>query len=259
MNSIFDYLQTIKKKYHNVKYRETDPVRFIYRFENKIHREFTGLLFALFSYGNIKSMFRFMEHLYEFLKPDPINIVLDLKDSQISHLYYRFQNKRDIVTILRVFREIVIENLNQKFLYKNLFYKNNYSQIYELIDTLRENSLKRIPRGLITEGIQHYFTSSGESVCKRYCLFFRWMVRDKFPDSGIYYFLEKSKLIYPVDVHIANFAYQYQIIKTRTVNRKHALEITNFFKKIEPDDPLIFDFYITREPVIKKYFAHMEN
>jgi uncharacterized protein (TIGR02757 family) len=82
------------------------------------------------------------------------------------------------------------------------------------------------------------------------------MIRKDFPDLGIYDFFEPKILVYPIDTHILNFAYKNQIIKSKISSRKNALIITNYFCQFDPNDPVKYDFYITRELMLKNSFRY---
>ncbi len=248
---IQEYLLNISKIYSDKKFIETDPIRFVYRFSDPKEKECIGLLVALFSYGNVKSLFRFLENLLYFLYPEPLQKIRTLNFRSL-HLYYRFQSESDINIILEIFKEIIIENDKNSYLFFSLFELNHQDMnIYRYIDTFQAKILERIPKKFLTYGIKHYFTFSKKSVAKRYCLFFRWMVRNSFPDFGIYSFVDKKHLIYPLDTHILQFAYQNKIISKPLANRKNAIQITNFFKTFNPFDPLYFDFYLTRDLMLQ--------
>lgn len=249
---IQEYLEFVSTYYFKPKYIQTDPIRYLYLFKNKKEIELMGLIVSLFSYGNRSSIFLFLDNLIQILLPNPLEKILELDIKKIK-LYYRFQSKKDIQIILEIFREIVKENYKESYIFfKEFDLKTQKENIYEYIDIFQNRIQKRIPTKFISYGIKHYFTFSTKSVAKRYCLFFRWMVRDKFPDFGIYSFIQKKYLIYPVDVHILNFALKHQIISSKNIKRKEALMITNFFKKLNLEDPLYYDFFITRDLMLNK-------
>lgn len=246
------YLSEIANFYSDKKFLYTDPIHFVYRFFDSKEKEFIGLLIALFSYGNVKAMFQFLESLLVYLSPNPLEKIRQFNFYSID-LFYRFQSKKDIHIIFEVFKEIVVEQERKSYLFFDLFnFDYQDINIYRYIDSFQESILKRIPKIFLTNGIKHYFTFSKKSVAKRYCLFFRWMVRDTFPDFGIYSFIDKRNLIYPLDTHIIKFAYENTIITKPYANRKNAILITNFFKAFKPSDPLYFDFYLTRDQMLQK-------
>jgi len=80
------------------------------------------------------------------------------------------------------------------------------------------------------------------SACKRQNLFLRWMVRNDELDFGLWKEISTSKLIIPVDTHIAKISKKLYLTKRETVSLKMAEEITNNLKKFDATDPVKYDF-----------------
>ena len=81
------------------------------------------------------------------------------------------------------------------------------------------------------------------SAAKRVNMFLRWMVRKDDVDVGVWSdFLDKRKLMIPVDTHVLQMAQGLGITKQTIANEKAMLEITEYFKGIFPDDPCMGDF-----------------
>ena len=78
---------------------------------------------------------------------------------------------------------------------------------------------------------------------KKINLMRRWMVRDDGKvDLGLWKKVKKTDLIIPLDVHVYDQAKELKLTKRRSKDLKTALEITDAFKEIFPDDPLLGDF-----------------
>lgn len=99
------------------------------------------------------------------------------------------------------------------------------------------------------------------SACKRMNLFLRWMVRKDELDFGLWTCLSgrqdeipTSKLIIPVDTHIARICKQLKLTKKKNVSWKMAEEITNNLKKFDPNDPVKYDFALCHIGMRKQVF-----
>ena len=68
------------------------------------------------------------------------------------------------------------------------------------------------------------------------------MVRRDELDFGLWNEIATSKLIIPVDTHIAKICKQLKLTKRNSVNWAMAEEITENLKKIDSDDPVKYDF-----------------
>jgi uncharacterized protein (TIGR02757 family) len=84
------------------------------------------------------------------------------------------------------------------------------------------------------------------SACKRLNLFLRWMVRRKLPDLGVWTLVEPSKLIFPLDTHVARICRNLGITQRHTPNWQMAEEITQEFRKLDPGDPVRYDYAVSR-------------
>ncbi len=71
----------------------------------------------------------------------------------------------------------------------------------------------------------------------------RWMVRDDGKvDLGLWKHSDKSSLLIPLDVHVYRQAVQLGLTERRQKNFETAMEITEAFREIFPDDPAKGDF-----------------
>jgi uncharacterized protein (TIGR02757 family) len=87
--------------------------------------------------------------------------------------------------------------------------------------------------------------------CKRLNLFLRWLVRRDEVDLGLWKGVKPSKLIVPVDVHMARLAAFLGFHRRRAADLRTAVEITSAFRRICPDDPARYDFALTRVGILE--------
>lgn len=84
------------------------------------------------------------------------------------------------------------------------------------------------------------------SAAKRTFLYLRWMIRRDAVDPGPWTKGEPSRLVVPLDTHMAAACRRLGILRRATVDLKAAREVTAYFRGIEPSDPVRFDFSLTR-------------
>ncbi len=84
------------------------------------------------------------------------------------------------------------------------------------------------------------------SACKRLNLYLRWMVRRDAVDPGGWTGVRPAQLIVPLDVHMHRICTALGLTARRSANLKAALEITAAFRRFAPDDPVRYDFALTR-------------
>ena len=84
------------------------------------------------------------------------------------------------------------------------------------------------------------------SACKRLFLFLKWMVRSDEVDPGEWSVLSPRDLVVPLDVHMFRICSALGLTQRRTPDLRTAREITTVFSHILPDDPVKYDFVLTR-------------
>lgn len=84
---------------------------------------------------------------------------------------------------------------------------------------------------------------AGNSACKRWHMFLRWMVRG--PDAvdfGDWRDLGPQRLTMPVDTHVHRIGRYLGLTARATADGRTAREITDALRRLDPQDPLRYDF-----------------
>ena len=77
-------------------------------------------------------------------------------------------------------------------------------------------------------------------------MFLRWMVRKDEVDPGGWDSVPASKLIVPLDIHMHRICLSLKLTKRKQGDLRTAVDITHAFRRIAPEDPVRYDFVITR-------------
>jgi uncharacterized protein (TIGR02757 family) len=103
-----------------------------------------------------------------------------------------------------------------------------------------EASLRRRPGRL---GVHYFFPRpSLGSACKRLNLFARWMVRRDAVDPGGWTGVSRSRLVIPLDTHTIRVGRCLRLTRYTSPGWKMAADITATLRRVDPDDPVRFDF-----------------
>jgi len=89
-------------------------------------------------------------------------------------------------------------------------------------------------------------SSAGGSAFKRLNLYLRWMVRKDNVDPGGWINISASKLIIPLDTHIYRISVKLGFTRRKQADIRTAIEITNALKEFDKNDPVKYDFALTR-------------
>jgi len=117
---------------------------------------------------------------------------------------------------------------------------------------MHELALEAVPEGLRKNLLPD---PANGSAAKRLFLFLRWMVRRDEIDPGCWNSVSPSRLIVPMDTHMIRtcterlgFLPQRKIQRKSgvAVNLRDALRVTDAFRLYAPEDPVKYDFALTR-------------
>jgi uncharacterized protein (TIGR02757 family) len=102
---------------------------------------------------------------------------------------------------------------------------------------------------------KHIATPERKSSCKRLNMFLRWMVRydDKGVDFGIWKNISPAQLICPIDLHVARVARRLGILKRTQTDWQAALELTQYLRTLDKNDPVKYDFALFNLGVMEKF------
>jgi uncharacterized protein (TIGR02757 family) len=84
------------------------------------------------------------------------------------------------------------------------------------------------------------------SACKRWNMYLRWMVRRDRLDRGLWAGIPTGKLVIPTDTHVHLVARRLRLTRRRTADWRTAREITDRLARIDPNDPVRYDYALCR-------------
>ncbi|MCF6248944.1 MAG: TIGR02757 family protein [Desulfobacula sp.] len=240
---IKEKLDHLYETYNQREYVDPDPLLFLYNYPDKKNREIVGFIAAGFAYGRVEMIMKTVGHVLERLGIDPFRYLMEksIKDmkNEFIGVRHRFANEDHLVNLLWGIRKVIFEFSSLE----NCFYEGMGQNDDTVLSGLQ--FLSDQIRG--KEQIGHLLADPAKkSACKRSHLFLRWMVRNDAVDPGGWDQVPSSKLIVPVDRHMHTSGVMLGFTSRKTADLKTALEITGGFKKITPQDPVKYDFCLTR-------------
>ena len=201
-----------------------------------------ALLCALFAYGNVKQIVKFLDSLdFELLSKSDEEINAALKNH-----YYRFQKGEDVVAIF-----IALKRLNAESSLEEVFvsaYESKHS-VLDGINATIEKLHSLYPHNTRGYGFlvgKVTTKTKGAGALKRWMMFLRWMVRKDKIDIGLWSGVNRADLIMPLDTHTFNVGLRLGLLKRKTYDLEAAIELTQSLKKFDANDPLKYDFALYR-------------
>jgi uncharacterized protein (TIGR02757 family) len=251
MRSLKKTLDKFYREYNFQKRLKHDPIEFPHRYVSPEDIEIAGFIASCFAYGKVDL---FKPVIEKVLKPggkSPAQLFLNFstkKDAKyFKDVRYRFNKEKDILCLVFMLGKA----LKRWGSLKNLFYyhyktedKDIGNALSGFIDYFLGIDTSPIYRSKIRPyGLNQLFPSPQKgSACKRMNLFLRWMVRTNDIDLGIWNNIPPSKLIIPLDTHIARISRCIGLTERTASDWKTAKEITESLKELDPSDPLKYDF-----------------
>jgi uncharacterized protein (TIGR02757 family) len=231
------FLNQLYEKYNNKDYIHTDPIYFPHTLEG--NKEFIAFTAALFAYGNVKAMTRFLKKLFDAFGGVPSTSI------ETTNLKYRFQTAADINNYMAAMKNVYEDYGSIHGLMAASVGRVLNEKIKSAFVTIRERYLAKP----LSSGLNFLFALPGNSASKRLTMFLRWMVRKDEVDFGLWYDTDRTQLNIPLDTHIIRLCTHMGIIKNE--RGKSALEKANaYFRKLEANDPVKYDFSLTRLGII---------
>jgi len=244
-----DILEGLYKKYNHKKFIPPDPLQFVYRYKKTEDMEIAGFLAAMFAYGAVEQIEKFLTSLLGKMGDSPAKFIKNFsaKDKKLfKSMKYRFNTGEDIIRLLEILKKVLIRYGSME----NLFLAG-YRGSDENIIPAATKFIQSL-NGKNSAGLKFLISDPAKGgTCKRLFLFLRWMVRNDEVDTGLWKKIDKSKLVVPVDVHIGRLSGILGLHKRKTMNLKAAAEITSGFAEICPQDPVKYDFALCRIGILE--------
>ena len=227
---------------------EPDPLQFPHLFKDENDIEVMAFISSVFAYGNVKQIINSLNKFLVIANNQPFNFIRKYsgKTKSEPNIIHRFYSAKDIQKLFQLLKI----SYNEYGSLKNLFllgYDSSDENIKSGITNFSKYFLDKAKNEFssVSRGLAFMFPLPKKgSACKRMNLFLRWMVRKDELDFGLWKEIPTSKLIIPVDTHIARICKQLNLTKRKNVSWKMAEEITQNLKRFDSDDPVKYDFAI---------------
>jgi len=227
-----------------------DPLQFLHLFEDEKDIEAMGFIASIFAYGNVTQIINILNRFVRLANNKPYAFILnfgkqDLRAGTLIHRFYSLKDVSDFFVLMsKAYRQY--GSLKELFL---KYYDPGSSNLKEAISGFSgyfiENYKKINNKKVLSIGSKFMFPVPEKGgACKRMNLFLRWMVRKDDLDFGLWREIHTSKLVIPVDTHVARISRSLRLTKRKNVSWKMAEEITEKLKKFDPSDPVKYDFAI---------------
>ena len=228
----------------------SDAIQYPARYDDPLDREIVALLSACLAYGRVSLFGAWLVRVLDWLGPSPRAYVErfdPVRDApRVAPFHYRFTRGRDFAAAV-----LAIHRLIERHGSLRAAFVTGYSPdepdiqpaLRRFASAILEQDFRPVGMPRLTRGFRHLFPDPATGgACKRWHLFLRWMVRRDPPDFGDWREVSPSKLLIPLDTHIANMAHAIRLTRLRTRTGRMVTDITSTLRQLDPADPVKYDF-----------------
>ena len=227
---------------------EQDPITVVLAYVAPLDREVAAFVAAHLAYGRVGPMIRAVRAALAPLGPRPADWLRGNSEAAIqkelgealASWAWRFHTGPDLVAWLSAWKRLDQESGH-----------GLEAHLLHATGEAPDEALSRLVQRLRSELPATYGTRFSlpdplaGAACKRWRMFLRWMVRTGWPDLGLWTRYPADRLIIPLDTHVARVSRFIGLSRRATPDGKMAQEITASLRRLDPADPLRYDFALS--------------
>ena len=246
-----EFLNQKVLEYNRPEFIKDDPISIPHLFTKKQDIEIAGFFAAIFSWGNRTTIIAKSKELMQRMDNSPFDFIKHHSSKELIKLKafkHRTFNEDDLF----YFVESLHHHYSKHLSLEQAFFLNKNSDTEQGLIHFKKYffSLEHLKR---TE--KHISSPLQKSTCKRLNMFLRWMMRadNKGVDFGLWKNISPSKLIIPIDLHVARVAKKLGLLKRKQVDWLAAVELTEALRQLDDKDPVKYDFALFNLGIIEKF------
>ncbi|MDM7925900.1 MAG: TIGR02757 family protein, partial [bacterium] len=242
-------------------YLKLDPLEIVRRYEDPLDIEIAGMFACGLALGRADLIRKAASDALERMSPSPGRFIRNYdpvrKGGAFRGFVYRFFREADLDLLsLRLGNAVREHGTLGRFFAKG--YSPDHADIGPALSSFVRglSGSDRAPGGVEgpvpkslrqamgpRSGLRHFLADPADgSACKRLNLYLRWMVRKDGLDFGIWSGIPASKLVIPLDTHVARIGRRLGLTARSAADWKMAIEITEVLRGFDPEDPVKYDF-----------------
>jgi uncharacterized protein (TIGR02757 family) len=224
---------------------DRDPVEFAWRFDAPADREVVAFISAALAFGRVASILASIGRVLDRLGASPAGTLRDFSPARERARYGQFVHRwigpDEIVALLHVLGTM----LREAGSLEAAFAGGDDPAAPDVGPAIEQFSTRA--RAIGGPAVACFFPRpSAGSACKRINLFLRWMVRRDALDPGGWTRVSPSRLVIPLDTHVIRVGQCLGLTRRRTPGWTMAGEVTAALRRLDPADPVRYDFALCR-------------
>lgn len=236
------HLDRLYETWNRPEFVSPDPLETVRAFDCPDDREVAGLVASALAFGNVKQILASIGRVLSAM-PRPAAWLDDATPRQVRATFasfrHRYASGRELSAML-----IGAKRVREQYVTLGAAFA-------ACVRTEDANVLDGLARfvAMVKPGpAGNYLLPDPRrgSACKRLHLYLRWMVRCDAVDPGGWGGVSPARLLVPVDTHMHRIATALGLTRRNAADLRTAHEITAAFRVVAPEDPVRYDFALTR-------------
>jgi len=250
LDDLKEFLEVKHDLYNRPSFIETDPIQVPHQFSLAEDIEIAAFLSATIAWGNRKMIIQNAKKIINLLDSAPFDFITNSNSFDlegVKSFKHRTFNGEDLTFYLRSLQNIYRNHGGLRKVFEANFadVKTSMIKFREVFFSINhpDRTSKHVPNVL------------KKSAAKRLNMFLMWMVRcdNRGVHFGLWDKIPSSMLKLPLDVHTAKIGRKLGLLKRKQNDWQAVEEITEALKKIDPDDPIKYDFALFGLGVFEKF------
>jgi uncharacterized protein (TIGR02757 family) len=237
-------LDELRARYNRREFVHPDPLEFLYNYADARDREAAALIAASLAYGRVLQILRSVARVLERMG-EPARFLRETPDETLARTFTDFRHRvtsgETLALMLLGMKRVTLDcgSLEACF---NAGFRDEHETVLPALSHFVE--ALTLAAGACPVHLLSAPAKGG--ACKRLNLFLRWMVREDEVDPGGWRRVSRAKLIVPLDTHMHRIGLALGFTRRRQASMRTALDITSAFRQFAPEDPVKYDFALTR-------------
>jgi len=274
------FLEDIRSSCNAAARLRRDPLAIVVSYPDPADRELVGLVASTLAFGSVDLILRACREALAPLGQGPREALLAMRDSDIARAWggfqYRYCFPRDLMALMGAARRALERSGSLGAFFSEgdsggpdiVAAAGSFARRLKELSVEAASALSRPgPPGKASRGAGAPGSAGVEgaqaaapglranllpdpakgSACKRLFLYLRWMARHDEVDPGCWKDVDPSRLVVPMDTHMARVTSErLHFIPAPRADLKAALAVTAAFRLYAPEDPVKYDFALTR-------------
>ncbi len=238
-------LEKLYERFNRRDYVNPDPLEFLYRFDDLRDREVVGMIASSLAFGNVKQITKSIDSALRVMGTSPADFLDGSTPRKIEDSFSGFKHRwitgRELAMMLLGVRRLMRKYGSLEACFGAGFSESDGDVVPALTRFVDEIAGAN---GTLSTGFVP--SPCRKSACKRLNLFLRWMVRNDRVDPGGWKCVPASMLLVPLDTHMHRLSMLLGFTDRKQKSLETAREITCAFREVSPEDPVTYDFALTR-------------